>query len=413
MTDALAATGAETETDVFDAFDQTVRSEGGGAAIDQLILRLDEQRAYRPLLDALLLKARHDLGLPLIQSGSLADLPEPARAAFEDRYIEAIRTVGRKFLDAGDIPAAWPYFRAIAEPEPVARAIDEFVPDDGDERIGPVVEVAFNHGANPRKGFALILEHYGTCSAITAFEHLPADESVRVACGALLVRQLHEHLVANLRSEIAQRGQPLPPEGTPIPGLLAGRDWLFLDDAYHLDVSHLASTVRISPMLSDPEALRLSLELTEYGRKLSHRHRYDGEPPFEDVYEDHNAYLRALLNQDVDAVIAHFRAKLNPPETGLETDENASENDPGPRPPADTLPAQVLVALLARIGRLDEAIAISAEHLAGLPESSLICPTLGALCLHAGAPERLARISRERGDLVGYAAAVLQGGQQF
>ncbi len=392
MADAAAVTGLETEA--FDAFDQTLRAEGPGAAIDQLIRHLDESGQYRALLDALLLKARHELGLPLIHAGSLNDLPEPARSQFEERYVEAIRSVGQKWLDAGDLPAAWPYFRAIAEPEPVARAIDAYQPAEGDERLGQVVEIAFNHGANPRKGFALILDHYGICSAISAFESLPQDESVRVACAEKLVRNLHAQLVANLRAEIAQRGQPLPPEGTPIDRLIEGRDWLFADDAYHLDVSHLAAVVRLSPLLTDPEPLGLAVELTDYGRKLSHRHRYEGEPPFEDVYKDHGVYLRALVGRDVEAAIAHFRAKLVP-------------SDPVDPNPAETIPAQVLVGLLLRLERLDEAIDVAAENLAGLPESVLACPGISQLCQRAGNPDRLARLSREHGDLVNYAAAVL------
>jgi len=32
-----------------------------------------------------------------------------------------------------------------------------------------MIEVAFNQGANPKEGYALLLDHYGICSAITAF----------------------------------------------------------------------------------------------------------------------------------------------------------------------------------------------------------------------------------------------------
>jgi hypothetical protein len=354
-----------------------------------------------------LLKARHELGLPLIQAGNFAELPEDVRARYEDRYVEAIRSVGTKLLAAGDVPGAWPYFRAIGEAEPIARALDAFDPDDDDARIGPMVEVAFNQGANPRKGFALILKHYGICSAISAFEHLPRDESTRVAAAEGLVRQLHEHLTANLRAEIAHRGQPLPPEGTPIPELIAGRDWLFTDDAYHTDVSHLSAVVRLSPLLTDPPSIALASELTAYGQKLSGRHRYEGDPPFEDVYADHGVYLNALLGRDVDAAVAHFRAKLDPPRAAGDAE---TEGDVDFYDRNDPAPAQVLVGLLARLGRLDEAIDVAAERLAGLPESSLFCPGLSQLCQRAGQPDRLARIARDRGDLVHYAAAILQAG---
>jgi hypothetical protein len=331
----------------------------------------------------------------LIQEGNLGGLPEPVRTEYEARYVEAIRLVGARLLEAGDITGAWPYFRAIGETEPVTQAIDAYVPAADDERAGAVIEIAFNQGANLRRGFELILEHYGTCSAITAFEHLSGDEANRVAAADKLVRRLHEDLVASLRADITQRGQPLPPEGTPISGLVAGRPWLFADDTYHIDISHLNAVVRIAPLLDDPEAIALAAGLCDYGSNLSTRYRSEGEPPFEDHFEDHGAYLRALLGQDVDAALARFRAKLGP------------SGDDGPE---GTLPAQVLVGLLLRLDRLDEAIDVAAEHLAGVPESALGCPSVAQLCQRAGQPVRLAGIARAQGNLVQYVAAILQAG---
>jgi len=378
-TATATATAAE-----FDAIDGALAASGPGEALDH----------FRALLDALLLRARLDLGLPMVQVGPLSELPEPARTRYEERYVEAIRDVGRRLLDAGEIGAAWAYFRAIAEKEPVVAAIEAYRPAENDERLGQVVEVAFNQGVHPRRGFDLVLDHYGTCSAITAFESLPPDEATRVHAAGRLARRLHDDLALNLRSEIARRGQPLPPEGAGIAALIEGRDWLFGDDAYHLDVSHLASTVRLSPLLTDPDSIAMALGLTDYGRRLSDRHRYEGDPPFEDHYEDHAVYLRALLGRDVDAAIAHFRAKLPAPSA-----------DPDGRDEA--VAAQVLVRLLARIGRPEEALEVAAAHLAHLPESALGCPSVAQLCHSLGRLDRLAAIAREHGDLVHYAAAIL------
>jgi hypothetical protein len=402
MSEAPAASARRAET--FDDLDRSLREAGPAAALELLIGRLDDRGDFRALLDALLLKARHDLGLPLVQLGNLGDLPDDLRTRYEDRYIEAIRTVGGKLLAAGEIPAAWPYFRAIGETEPVVKAIEAYEPGDGDETVGQVVEVAFTQGAAPRKGYELILKHFGTCSAVSAFEHLPRDEATRKACAGMLVRQVHEHLVGNLRAEITQRGQPLPAQGASVESLVAGRDWLFADDAYHIDISHLASTVRVSPLLDDPMELKLAADLTDYGRRLSDRHRYEGEPPFDDLYGDHGVYLKALLGRDADAAVEHFRSKLDgSPDELVDGDAEPSRRD-------DAVAAQVLVGLLVRLGRVDEAIAVSAEYLAGLPESALFCPGVAQLCQRAGRANELARIAREQGDLVHYTAAILQGG---
>lgn len=254
------------------------------------------------------------------------------------------------------------------------------------------MDVAFNQGAHPRRGFELILDHYGICSAITAFEGLPPEESLRVACAERLIDRLHEHLVHSLRSEIARRGQPMPPEGASVPQLLEGRDWLFFDDAYHLDVSHLGAVVRLSTMAEDRDVLARAVELTEYGQRLSDRHQYEGDSPFDRTYEDHGIYLKGVLGRDEGAAIAHFRGKLPP----IDPDGDG-----------DTMPAQVLVRLLVRLARLEEAIEVSAEHLRNVPEPSLSVPGISQLCDRAGRLDRLAEVARSAGDPVRYAAAIL------
>jgi hypothetical protein len=383
----------------FDAVDRALAGDGPAAALERLVAWHDERGDARGLLDALLLKARHELGLPLVQVGPLAEIAEPKRSQYEDRYVEAIRRVGRKLLDAGDLVGAWPYYRVLGERDEITKAIEAYTPsgEPGDETLGQVVDVAFNQGVHPRRGFELILDHYGACSAITAFEHLPPDEPIRVAAAGGLVRNLHDHLVANLRADIARRGQPLPDDGTSIGGLVEGRDWLFADDGYHIDISHLGAVVRMAPLLTDPETIALAVGLTDYGRNLSERHRYAGESPFEDTYADHAVYLRALLGEDVDAAVVHFKEKLPAVEPGGPDEERFT----------DPIPAQVLVRLLVRLGRFDDAIEVASEHLAGLPDSALGCPNVAQLCQMAGRPDRLAQLAREHGDLVHYVAAKL------
>ncbi len=392
-------TAATADHSPFDQLDETLRSSGPAAAIDGLIDHLDSSGEYRALLDALLLKARHELGLPILSVGKLADLPDPARTQYEDKYIAAIRLVGSRYLEKGDIPTASAYYRAIAETEPVAAAINAYQPAENDERLGAVIEVALNHGVNPRRGFELILENYGTCPAISAFEQLPPQgDAVRAACAERLIRHLHSELTANLRAEITRRGQVLPPEGTTIAGLIAGRPWLFTDEAYHIDISHLASIVRMSLLARDREAIATAVDLTAYGRCLSPRLVFDGSPPFDKIFDDHGVYLNALIGREPDIAIAHFRRKL-----GEEIQRN-EEGDPVPA-------AQVLVKLLLECGKLDEAIDVAAAHLAGIPESSLACPSLNELCQKAGQSDRLAQVARETGDLVSFTAARLQSAQ--
>jgi hypothetical protein len=378
----------------FTSVEAALQNGGPAAAIGRLTEHLAAAGENRALLDALLLAARLELGLPLVSSGSLAGIPEPERTLYEEKYIAAIRQVGERYLDAGDIPTAWAYYRVIAETEPVAAAIRGYRPDDNDEKLGAVIEVAFNHGVNPERGFEMILEHYGTCPAITAFEQLPSqDQGTRSACAARLIRHLHRELSANLRSEIGNRGQVVPPVGTLISDLLQTRPWLVADESYHIDISHLAAVVRMSLLVDDRDVLALAADLTEYGKRLSPRLLFEGPPPFEKIFDDHGIYLKGLLGREVDQAVAHFRGKV-----ATEDDE---ANDAG-------LPAQTLVNLLVHVGQLDAAIDVAAEHLAGLPDSALSCPSLAQLCLRAGQPGRLAELARARNDLVTFTAALLQ-----
>jgi hypothetical protein len=377
----------------FQSFDRALETAGPGGALDELVRHLTEAGRYRELLDALLLKARRELGMTVVAPASIAEIPEPVRSQYEEKYVAAIRLVGSKYLDAGDIPTAWAYYRAISEPEPVAQAIRNFQPAENDERLGTIIEIAFHHGVEPGRGFELILENYGTCPAISALEQLPPqEESNRVGCTQRLIRRLHDDLRGSVRADIASRGQPLPPPGASIAELVRGRPWLFADDGYHIDISHLAAVVRGSIQVPDRGALELAFDLTEYGRHLSSRLVFEGQPPFENIFADHGAFLGALLGIEVDRAIALFESKA----VAAGADDAES-----------SLPAQTLVNLLFRLGRLDQAIDASARFLAGLPSSSLICPSLAQLCSRAGAFDRLAELSRSHADLVNYAAARL------
>lgn len=390
-----------------DRLEHVIAEESPGSAVELLIQSLDSADDPRMLLEALLLKARLELNLPLVPATSLAEFPEPARSAYEEKYVDAIKSVGSKLLARGEIAAAWPYFRAIGEKAPVVAAIESFTHDPqapGDDVLGGVIDVAFNQGVHPSRGFALILENYGVCSAITAFEQLPHDEPSRLECAAKLIRKLHEDLTLNLRADIERNGKQKPSDaGSTIAELIRDRSWLFAEEAYHSDVSHLAAAVRASLLLTDPASLRLALDLCEYGKRLGPRHHYEGLAPFENVYADHAMFIKAMLGVEVDRAIEHFDLKVR--------QARAAASERGYPAATDSLPAQVLVLLLHRVGRFDRAIDVFAEQLADAPDGALICPNLIKLCTSAGRIDRLIDISRRRGDPVNFLAAKLAIGR--
>src|SRR5262245_30090708 len=101
---------------LFDQLATTLRTEGPAAAIDRLCSDLRQRREYNALFYALLLKKRHELGVSPIPTGPAEELPASVHEPYEEGIRAAAREVGRLWLEAGNLPQAWFYFRMIGEP---------------------------------------------------------------------------------------------------------------------------------------------------------------------------------------------------------------------------------------------------------------------------------------------------------
>jgi hypothetical protein len=376
---------------LFDELESTFNDAGPEAAIDRLCTTLRDRKDYSGLFYALLLKKRHELGVSPVPTGPAQDLPEETHVPYEDAIRDAGRLVGGLYLEEGNIPQAWMYFRMLGEPGPVAQALDQVRPGEGED-VQPLVEIAYHHGVNPKKGFDLVLERFGICSAITmtSGHEFPHGPEVREYCVKRLVRALYHELGERLKADIVRREGSAPAAAT-VRELMAGRDYLFEDEFYHIDVSHLGSVVQMSALLPRCEELALARELCEYGQRLSPRFQYPGDPPFEDQYCDYGLYLATLAGDNPEEGIAHFRAKA----------DNADPDTAGTRP------AEVLVNLLLRLDRPAEALAVARRHLANVDSRQLSCPGLTELCQKTHDFRTLADVAREQGDPVHFMAGLL------
>jgi hypothetical protein len=378
---------------VFDDLARTLSAGGPAAAADLLIERLRLAGNYDALFYALLLRARHGMGADPIPTRPANELPEPLHAPYEEAIRDAARTVGRLYLEAGDIPRAWNYYRLIGEPGPVKEALDAVRLGEDDD-FYPLVEIALHHGVHPARGFDLVLERQGICNAITLFGGFEAAMAVDVRsyCARRLVESLHDQLRERLRYEVLQHDGADPPGDATVSELLAGRDWLFGEDAYLIDVSHLGAVVQAAVQLTPGDsALQKAIELCDYGARLSDKMKFPGEPPFEDLYADYAAYLRVVAGQDVDAGLARFRTKA----------ESARLDEDGTRP------AEVYINLLLHAGRLAEATEAARQLLAKADERSLACPGPLELTRRRGDFAAFAEVARGRGDAVHFLAGLL------
>lgn len=374
----------------FDELQQELDNGGIEATLDRLAGKLRQEERYHELYDALLMKARYSLGLPVIHPGGYDHLNADLRTKLEDSYRDICREVGQALLDQGSIREAWMYLRFINEDDSIAEALAAVEPNE--ENLDEIVEIALREGVNPKRGFELILAHYGTCNAITMYEQemhsKPVEDQRKVA--GLLAEHLHGELMDNLKADISRQEGSEPEEST-ILDLVADRDWLFANDNYHIDTSHLNAVVRFAIVLEDEAAIRKAIDLTEYGRRLASQYQFAGEEPFADTYPHYALYLKALVGDEVDAALAHFRDRA----------ENGPEE-------AGTAPAEVYIALLARLGRYGEAIDATAELIPAGSRTFGFAPSLNELAEKGGDYQRLMQVSKQRDDLLGFTAGMVQ-----
>lgn len=376
----------------FTALRQELTAAGPLAAADKLCAHLREAGDYQALFYALLLKKRVQLGVSPFPTGPAADLPESTHAEYEQAIREAGREVGHIYLKRNELAKAWGFFRMLGEPDPVKAALEAYTPGEDDDTYA-VVDIAWQQGVYPTKGFDLVLARNGICSAITMVggADLSRTPDVRDHCVKGLVRALYDQLKERLTNDLSARGVKVPADAS-VREIITGRDELFTDDAYHVDTSHLSSVVQFAMHLPPCRETELATELCEYGAKLSPNLQGDTHPPFENGYADYKVYLDIVADRNREAGIEHFKAKL-----------------PAAKEMGNTLPAEVLVNLLLRLDRLPDAVAIAKKNLADVGEQELSCPPLAELARRAKDYETLASSAAQNGDAVTYLAGLIAG----
>ena len=245
-----------------------------------------------------------------------------------------------------------------------------------------------------------MLRTYGICNTITTFDQalqqqmLSSEDQKRAA--AMLVNELYEDLTNTLQHEVQQRIAMVPP-GQTIHELIAGRDWLFENDNYHVDVSHLNSVVRFARAFDrgTPELSKV-MELVRIRLETFPQFQYPGDPPFDQFYPAHLHFFKVLAGENVEEHLQYFRDRLE-----AEPDE---EDKP--------YLAIVLVDLLMRLERLDEAVDAATPYLCQVNDLSQNGFSYARLCQQAGRYDAWQSACEQAGDYVGYAAAVIGASTQ-
>ena len=171
---------------------------------------------------------------------------------------------------------------------------------------------------------------------------------------------------------------------------MATRDYLFADGAYHIDTSHLSSTIQIATELADEESLELALDMAKYGERLDEGLRYPGDPPFEDLYLSTAKFFAAQLGQDVDAAIQFFEKRAK------ETDAHQE----------GTFAIETYIDLLSRVGKPGEALRATVELIPQGIQTTGRAPSFYDLSEQMKDFDRYRELCAERNDLLGYVIAL-------
>jgi hypothetical protein len=378
---------------LYERLRDALASSGPAAAVDRLVADLRAAGDFQNLFYALLLKKRVELGVSPFPTGPSADLPAHTHEPYEAAIRAAGREVGSALLARKQYGQAWAFFRMLGEPEPMRAALEAYAPGP-EEDVYPVIEIAWQNAVLPKKGFDLVLDRNGVCSAITmvSSSDITGNADLRDYCVGRLARALHAQLTERLRNDAEGRGIKLPPDVS-ITRIVIDHPELFAEDSYHIDTSHLSSVVQMSTYLPKGTDNDLARELCEYGRKLSKGLQGHTEAPFEEGYSDYLAFLNVIAGVEVEQGLERFRAKAA---------REAAEGS--------TYAAQVYVNLLLRVDRPAEALAAAKEFLLAEDDRNLICPGVSELAKRTGDFATLAEAAKARNDPVAFLAGMIACG---
>ena len=377
-------------------YDQLQAVPGDAAdRLDHLIGHLTENRRAMELFEALKMRSRQRLGLPLIAPENETLLPEPVETQLEADMIAACRVAGTLLMEDGKVAQGWMYLRPTGDLQLADDLLSkiEITSDNHDD----MVAVLLNEGVNIARGYQAVLDRQGTCNAITTYQQsiVSRPKPQRRAAAETLLHHFYDELCQAVRDDISRRMAPADPSES-LGQLIDSRPELLSGGGYHLDTTHIASVVQVASLVSETDDLQKALDLTHYGRRLNSQFQYPGEEPYKDFYVAYGTFYRTLLGQEVEAGLEYFRRKaesLDPLEHG-------------------TAAIEAYVDLLERTGRPLQAIN-AATSLApeGVPPQRIV-PMLMQIAGNLNDSERteshqiIADYCKQRGDLIGYTAAL-------
>lgn len=375
---------------LMDKIASQLTSEGPAKAIETLVAGLRAKKLYRELFEALKMKHRTAIGLPAVALEGSPELTSEQQDHLERGLIDACREVGIAFLEEGRLEEGWMYMRPVGDRAAAAQALEkvEVTP----ENLESMLQVLVHEAVDVGRGTKLSLQHRGTCNTITMLESVVSmrGRKEQQAGVAELVKHVYHELLQGMLNDLHRR-ESKDIKADSIEQLLASRPGWLKDGTYHMDTSHLSATVRFARVLDDKDLIRKAWELSQYGRQLHPQYQYPGDEPFSDLYAMSSAFFAILLGQQIEPSLKMFLQKAE----GLDVQEHG------------TVAIEFYADLLARIGRPNDALKFLLRKMPQGARPFGIAPSILDLSHLANDYEPMLAQSKERCDIIGYAAALM------
>lgn len=376
--------------------------------IDEVIAFFRREKRPVELFEALKMKSRLANGLPMMalpdeSLDSQTNGDPQLQRALEEGLLDACRQAGAMLIDSGKIGEGYMYLRPVGDTALVKRLLDPV--EVNDENYDEMVHVLLHEGVDLGRGYQAVIEHQGTCNSITLYDQAIAQQprEQRQIASRVLLNHFYDELTTLVRQDFAGRAdengvsaeETIADQKTLSLGdLIAKYKWILGGGGYHLDTTHLASTVRFATVLDDAESIDKALQLCQYGRKLPADFQYPGEEPFVDFYPAHSAFFAALSGQSVDSALRLFEQKARSVDVAA----------------AGSGAIETYIDLLDRIGRPGDALRAAMELFPSDVPVGRVMPEMMAMARRAvekGDQEiagMLQTFCFDRGDLLGVAA---------
>ena len=371
-----------------------LESAGVLATLDLLETHFRREKDFFRLFEILKLRGRHTIGLPIIPETSTDCLSPKQQKELDACLLEACETVGTLFFREGNLEHGWAYLHPVGNRKLNESLVREVQVDD--QNIDLLIEIALNQGAAPVYGYELTLAHHGTCNGVTAFGvHGPQlGRETKAKMASRLLRHVYGEVLQGVRRDIETQNQSAQPNAN-LRELLTEHRWLVDQQMHHLDATHLSSLMTIARLTTSAEDHQIALQLAEYGAGLPEDLQYSSSPPFNNTYPDHQLFFNALLGNNVDAAVSHFKLKC------AEVTENAG-------PQHATEANEILIDFLYRVDRVDEAItcAINGSLEPSLQTGLALDPT--EMACSPNQFESVLAHFQQQDDLLGYSVALLK-----